>query len=239
MNPFKALVDLILPRICHICGEKLMEGEKFICMDCMHNLPRTYFQNYWQNTSGINTDLNPMEERFAGQLPLAHATSFLFYTHGNSTATLVHDFKYRNFPDIARLLGTLAARELLPTGFFQGVEMTIPVPLHWRKHRRRGYNQSELIAKGIEDITQIPVCTGLKAVKSHRTQTSLNKEQRIQNTRDIFGVKDGDILSAGHILLVDDICTSGATLLSAAKAILDVNPEVRFSIFSIGFAGMS
>lgn len=239
MNPIKALIDLIIPRVCHVCGEKLLDGEQFVCLSCQSALPRTHFHNYWQNTSGVNTDLNPMEERFAGQVPLGRATSLLFYTRGASAATLVHDFKYRSFPDLARWLGTLAARELTPTGFFNGIDAILYVPLHWRKHLKRGYNQTLQIAKGVSEITNIPVMDNLTAKKSHRTQTSLSREERIRNTKDIFDVKNAGKLDNLHLLLIDDICTSGATLISCAKAIEKACSKVRFSFLTIGIAGLA
>lgn len=239
MNPFKAIIDLILPRTCHICGCHLIDGEAFVCMSCHSRLPRTHFHNYWNNTSGVNSDLNPMEERFAGHIPLGHAVSYLFYTRGSSTSTLVHDFKYRNFQSLAHWIGADASRELLPVGFFNGIDAILYVPLHWRKHLRRGYNQSELIAKGISDITGIPVMKNLVAVKGHRTQTSLTREQRMKNTDGIFSIMHPEEVSRRHILLVDDICTSGATLLSCAKTIEKACTGVRFSFFTVGIAGLS
>ena len=239
MNPLKLLVDLIIPRKCHICGEKLGQGEDFICLPCETELPRTAFHNYWKNTTGPNTDLNPMEERFAGQIPLVRATSLFFYTRDSAPAQLVHDFKYRGFPNLAEKLGTLAARELSPTGFFDGIDCICPIPLHRLKHHRRGYNQTEMIAQGVSKVTDIPLSTSLKAVKGHKTQTSLSREERIANTKDVFGVRNPELLEGKTILIIDDICTTGATILSAAHAIEKACPSARFSILTLGFAGMS
>lgn len=239
MNPVKTVIDLIIPRLCHVCGQKLLNGEDFVCLSCHSRLPRTYFSNYWKNTTGTNADLNPMEERFAGHVLLGHAVSFLFYTRGSSTATLVHDFKYRNFPSLACWLGEAAAREFVSTGFFNGIDAILFVPLHWRKHLKRGYNQTERIANGVAKITNIPVKRNLLAIKRHRSQTSLSREERMKNTSGIFRVKNPHELKGKHLLIVDDICTSGATLLSCAKTIETHCPGVRFSFLSIGIAGLS
>lgn len=236
MNPFSALVDLIIPRICHICEEKLIKGEQFICLECRSRLPKTNFQNYWQNKTAPNSDLNPLEECFAGQIPLGRGTAFLFYTQGSITAQLVHDFKYRNFPSLARWLGSLAAEEIMPTGFFADIDAILPIPLHWRKLMKRGYNQSERIAEGVAEKTGIPVLRNLIAKKGHRTQTALSAEQRARNTKGIFHIKNPEELSGKHLLIIDDICTSGATILSASNQLLKQCNNIKISILTIGFA---
>lgn len=234
MNPFSEILNLIIPRVCHVCGSKLLANEDFICMPCVSKLPVTGYEKYWLNTSGLNSDLNPMEERFAGQLPLDKACAPFFYTRDSALASLIHDFKYRGFPRLAVTLGRLGASELLPSGFFTGVDVMLPVPLHWEKKLRRGYNQSEMIARGIQSVTGIPVGKNLVASKSHRTQTSLSSEQRIKNTKDIFTVKNALSLQGKNIMLVDDICTTGATLLSAGEAIARAVPGARLKIFTLG-----
>lgn len=234
MNPFKALLDLFIPRVCHVCGRKLLDAERFICDPCQSRLPRTGYENYWHNNTGPNSDLNPMEQRFAGQLPLDHAIAPFFYSRDSSLASLVHDFKYRNFPSLAVELGKKGARAVAASGIFDKTDILLPVPLHWSKKFKRGYNQSQMIAKGLSEVTGIPVGTNLKAVKPHRTQTSLSHDRRIANTRGIFKVTDPDELNDKTIMLVDDICTTGATLLSAGEAITASVENVRLKIFTLG-----
>lgn len=234
MNPFSALIDLIIPRICHICERKLPDSEKFICHTCAAKLPATGYHLYWGNSTGLNTDLNPMEQRFAGQLPLDHACSPFFYTRDSSLARLVHDFKYRGFSDLAVTLGVLGARLLEGTDFFRGTDMLIPIPLHWRKKMRRGYNQSEMLARGLSKVTDIPLCNNLRAARGHRTQTSLSHQQRLDNTKGIFKVVSPHELEGKTVMLVDDICTTGATLLSAGETITASVKNARLKIFTLG-----
>ena len=234
MNPFSALLNLFIPRICHICKSGLLDDEEFICSTCIPKLPLTGYDRYWLNKSGLNTDLNPMEQRFAGQLPLDHACAPFFYTRDSSLATLVHDFKYRGFSKLAVTMGRLGAAVLKDSGFFNDIDIILPIPIHWTKKRSRGYNQSEMIATGISQLTGIPVGTNLKARKPHRTQTSLTAEQRIANTKNVFSVSSPDSLVGKRILLVDDICTTGATLLSAGETLAASSENIRLSLFTLG-----
>lgn len=235
MNPFKALVDLFLPRECHICGRKLLDDEEYLCTSCIGRLPITGYERYWTNLNGLNTDLNPMEQRFAGQLPLDRACAPYFYTRDSSIATLVHDFKYRGFSKLAVLMGRIGAGALQGSGLFDGVDLIVPVPIHWMKKRRRGYNQTEMIARGVSEVTGIPVERQLRAVRPHRTQTSLTPGQRSANTRNLFAIRNPEALKGKRVMLLDDICTTGATLLSAGEAIAaSTNNNVRISIFTLG-----
>lgn len=235
MNVFAALLDLFLPRECHVCECRLSNHEEFVCEDCMRKLPLTGYEKYWTNKTAPNSDLNPMEQRFAGQVLLKHACAPFFYARESVLASLVHDFKYRNYSRMATVLGEYGASTLLPSGFFDGVDILIPVPLHWTKRLKRGYNQSEMIAKGVSRATDIPVGMQLIARKPHRTQTSLSVDRRIANTSNIFSLKNPDSLAGKNIMLVDDICTTGATLLSAANTIIDVfGRDTRLSFFTLG-----
>ena len=234
MNPFAALLDLFLPRICHVCERKLLPQEQFVCTGCISRLPSTGYEKYWTNKDGVNSDLNPMEQRFAGQIPLERACAPFFYTRDSSLASLVHDFKYRGFSQLAVTLGEIGAKNLSASGFFADTDILLPVPLHWRKQMKRGYNQSEMIAKGISKFTGIPVGRQLVAKRGHRTQTSLTSEQRIANTKGIFEVKNPETLEGKKIMLVDDICTTGATLLSASGAVMASVKNVRISLFTLG-----
>lgn len=229
-----ALIDFLFPPVCHCCGQRLVEGEKYVCSLCSLDFPRTNYHLYWTNNSAPNSDLNPMEARFAGQLPFAHATAAYFYSRDSKLAELIKDFKYHKFPSLAQYMGRLAARELFPTGFFSGIDFICPVPLHWRKRLRRGYNQAEMLARGLSEELSIPYTKDLVAVKGHKTQTRLSREERLRNTRNIFRLRRADRYSGKHILIIDDICTTGSTMISAARACLDACPGLKISFFSLG-----
>lgn len=235
MNPFALLLDLFLPRLCHGCDRKLIAEEEFLCCDCLKKLPRTYYDRYWTNKTAPNSDLNPMEQRFAGQLPLRHACAPFFYARDTMLASLIHDFKYRGFSRLATTLGREGALLLGDTEFFRGIDLILPIPLHWTKSLRRGYNQTEMIALGVSEVTGIPVADNLTARKPHRTQTSLTHEQRAKNTKDVFRLERPEKLKGKEILLIDDICTTGATLLSAGATIVQtLKEDVRLSLFTLG-----
>ena len=125
------IAEALFPARCHACDAALMAGERFICARCLHDLVRTRYHS---------VDDNPMAERFAGLIPFQRAAAQFFYRPESDMAVLVQDFKYRKFPGLARYLGHVAADELLPTGFFYGVDALVPVPMHWRKRTLRGYN---------------------------------------------------------------------------------------------------
>lgn len=222
--PLNHLLDFMFPPECHVCGAPLAPHERFACTHCLSQLPRSGYHR---------RDLNPMEERFAGQFRFERATGHFFYTRDSSLAKLIQDMKYRHFPGIGEMLGHLAASELFPTGFFSATDVIVPVPMHFMKQARRGYNQTHHIAQGIGKATGLPVSTALKATRAHNTQTSLSREERLENTSGLFKVKDRPQIEGKGVLLVDDVCTTGATITSAAEAIWEAEPST-LTIFTIG-----
>lgn len=176
---------------------------------------------------------NAMERRFMGQFPYVRATGHFFYSRESGIASLMHDLKYRSFRGLARYLGEKVGEELLTTGFFSDVDVIVPVPMHWKKQALRGYNQTVEIARGLSQATGIKVAGNLKAVRGHRTQTSLTLRQRLRNTEGIFRLeRPGEIDGLG-VLLVDDVCTTGATLSTAAIELTAKAPSVRLSLLTL------
>lgn len=225
VNDFiKALADFLLPPQCHICGRDLAPGEDNVCTSCLDELPRSGYQH---------RQLNPMEERFAGVFPFERATGHFLYSRGTPLAVLIHDMKYRGFPRIGYTLGSTVGRELFPSGFFSDAEVAVPVPMHWFKKARRGYNQVEYIARGIADAAGLEVSTALRALHPHSTQTRLTRSERLQNTSGVFKIKRPAEIAGRHVLLVDDVCTTGATLIAAAEALWESKPSA-LTILTLG-----
>lgn len=219
------LAEFIFPRCCHLCGSKLSEGEEFVCPVCLSRLPRTLYHR---------SHMNPMEQRFAGIFPFVRATGHFFYASGSDLSILMQDLKYRHFKGMARFLGSVVGRELLMTPFLTGIDGVMPVPMHFLKKARRGYNQTEEIGIGFSDVTGIPLFDNLKAVRPHRTQTSLSIEERRRNTDGIFSIKNSSELEGKHILVLDDVCTTGSTLISAASALQDSCVNAKISLLTVG-----
>lgn len=177
--------------------------------------------------------MNRMEQRFAGKFPFEHATGYFFYDSDTAIAALVHDFKYRHYRGLANMLGKIIAEELSITPFFGDADAIIPVPMHIFKKARRGYNQTEEIAKGISSILNIPVLTNLKAVRPHRSQTRLTHEERLTNLSDTFAIINPEELQNRHIILLDDVCTTGSTLTTCADTLLSASPTLRLTLLTL------
>lgn len=219
------IINIIYPAQCHLCGCPLSPHERFICVPCIETLPRTGYHR---------SRKNPMEERFAGLFPFKNATGHFFYSKDSSLSQLIQDMKYRHFPSIGNCLGKIAGEELFISGFLNDVEFIVPVPMHYFKEAKRGYNQSERIASGIADASGLSVIEAMKMTHRRKTQTSLSGSQRLLNARKLFAVKEGIDLNDRSVLLVDDICTTGATLGAAAKTLTDTFPGIRLSLFALG-----
>lgn len=219
------IINLFYPAECHLCGNNLSPGERFICQPCIEALPRT---GYHRNLR------NPMEERFAGRFPFVAATGHFFYSRDSSLAQLIQDMKYRNFPSIGNKLGNIAGRELFISGFLNDIELIVPLPMYFFKQIKRGFNQTDKISAGIAEATGLKVMNALKMTRNRKTQTALTQHQRMENVKDLFMVRKGVDLNDKGVLLVDDICTTGATMGAAAKTLTDAFPDIRLSLFSLG-----
>ena len=226
------IVDFLIPPACHVCGASLLKGERFLCPSCIAALPRTHYYSGYAGTQAPSA-MNPMEHRFAGKFPFGHAVGYFFYAPDSRMASLIHDFKYRNFPSLARRLGDIIGTELFLTGFFSDVDFLMPVPIHWSKRLKRGYNQTEMLARGVSDASKVAVSTDLRAIKAHRTQTHLTPLERAANTRGIFRLSHPERYAGKHIVIMDDVCTTGSTLTACAESILRDAPTARISILTL------
>lgn len=222
-----ALVSLFLPSECHLCGRPLPATRRFLCTDCLVSLP----------LSGYDPATSPLTDRLLSLgASSGKGTAWLRYRPGNAAATLIHDFKYRGFSFLARSLGREAATSLELTGFFDDIDLIVPVPLHFTRRIKRGYNQAEMIACGVADVTGIPVSDALRAVRPHGSQTKLSGTSRAANVKGVFRVSRPEILTGKRILLVDDVFTTGATLLEAASEIASASPGARIGALALASA---
>ena len=177
-----------------------------------------------------------MDQRFAGQVPIERSTAYFFYEKGSPYASILHDIKYHNLPMMGRWLAARAVANLEASHFFDGIDVVTAVPLHRSKLAQRGYNQSEYIARGIADGLNIPYVEFLKAVRPHSTQTHKGAMDRWKNIQGNYALKHGAEQWAGkHILLVDDVVTTGATLIVCATALRTI-PNVTISLFTLAAA---
>lgn len=218
------LIDLIFPRHCAVCGELLSRQERDICLNCLYTLPKIEPCHKLE-----------IEQTFWGKVDIERATSFMYYRKGSPYNSLMHKLKYRNAPETGTRLAEMAAKELVDSGFFNGITRIVPIPLSKKKLRKRGYNQSEYIAIGLSRITGIPVDTGLmRRDIPNETQTHKNRDERWENVKDIFSVTTPYTMENEHILLVDDILTTGATLCSCARTLKNWC-GCKISIFSLAY----
>lgn len=221
------ILNLFFPGECHLCGNSLSSNERFVCNPCIETLPRTGYHR-------INN--NPMVEKFAGQFPFVSATGHFFYSRDSSLSQLIQDMKYRNFPSIGEKLGEIAGKELVITGFLNDIDLIVPLPMHYLKKARRGYNQTDRIAKGLSNSSGIPIVEGLRMIRGRKTQTSLSHQLRLSNADNLFAPQKGISLDHKNVLLVDDICTTGATMGAAAKALTDAFPSMKLYLFALATA---
>ena len=224
------LWDFLFPRYCVICGQRLLRSEQFLCMDCLHKLPRTNLHTFPDNL---------IEKNLWGRLPLERASSFLYYAKGGSVQKLLFELKYYHNAEIGYYLGRCMAMELLSSGFFTGIDYIIPIPLHPKRLKERGYNQSEMLANGISSISHTPVQVGW-VQRAHTTQTQTHKSrfERWENVKDVFQLTCDESLENCHLLLIDDVMTTGATLTACADAFRQI-PGLRISVLTLALAGES
>lgn len=220
----KGVVNLIWPDVCEVCGCTLVKGEKVICLGCRLKLPRTNLHTH---------EFSLIHHRLAGRVPIERAAGYFYYYRSDSFTRLIHAAKYNGRPNVARYLAREYAGEIKNDGFFSGIDLILPVPLHRFKLWKRGYNQTEYLARGLKDATGIAIGSNLVATRGHSTQTRKGSYMRWLNTRNIYDVVHPDELEGKHILVVDDVITTGATLLACCEAIHRSAPTATISVLTL------
>lgn len=224
---FDELLNLMYPNLCLICGENLSRNEQFICLACVNKIPKTNF-HLQEN--------NPVEKRFWGKVHIHRATAFYFFQKGSDFQKLMHQLKYKGDKELGEELGKYAAADLLESPDFGSVDLIVPVPLHKNKLQKRGYNQSEWIARGLSAVIGKPVdTTNLYRAIENPTQTKKSVYERYENTEGIFKLNNAHIFAGKHILLVDDVLTTGSTLEACVSGIEKVH-NIKVSIFTLALA---
>ncbi|HEX8516431.1 MAG TPA: ComF family protein [Bacteroidia bacterium] len=220
-------VSLIFPQICVSCGKSLYKSEHSICTYCSYHLPKTNYH--------LDND-NPVAKIFWGRINIHSASAYYNFGKGGKVQHLVHQLKYRGQKNIGVTLGKFYGYDLRKSDAFRTVETIIPVPLHPKKKKKRGYNQSEFFAEGLGATMNVSTdySTLVREYESE-TQTRKSRFSRWQNVETIFSLKQPDTLKNKHILLVDDVVTTGATLEACAQTLLKV-PGVKVSIATIAYA---
>lgn len=224
-NPLRDIRDLFFPPVCPSCGRAMSSDAGFLCTACQWDIPLTGFENEADN---------PVARRFWGLLPLENAMAMAWFVHGSGFRRVVHRFKYSGQWALARDMGRWFGRVLMSSDAYAGVDVIVPVPLHWRKTLKRGYNQSEYIARGVSREMDIPVETNAVVRRiNNRSQTEKKQHERWENVEGIFAVRRPERLAGKHILLIDDVLTTGATIGSCAEAIFAVVPDCKISIATL------
>jgi len=220
-------ISLLYPRVCAACGNSLFKHEEIICTYCLYHLPKTNY-HLMENS--------PLDQVFWGRAQLAHTAALYNFQKKSKVQHLIHQLKYKGRMDVGIHLGKLLGAELAVAEKFNDVSKVIPVPLHPGKQRKRGYNQSEQIAIGLANAMNIEMdATSFIRTTNTETQTRKSRFARWENVKEIFKVTAPAEIANRHILLVDDVITTGATLESAAHILLAVE-GVKLSVACIGFA---
>lgn len=220
------LADTFFPRYCCVCDGRLLAGEEMLCLSCLNHLPLTGFKGQKGN----------IVERLLwdDKITTERGNGFLFYRQKSKYCRIYFHFKYYGHPQVAVYFGRLMALDLAETDFFSGVDCLVPIPLSPSRLRRRGYNQSERLAHGIGLVTGLPVdTTSVVRTVDNMTQTQLAEDDRRTNVEDIFRLVHPERLRGKHLLIVDDLITTGSTTRALAHALLQAG-QVKLSIICLG-----
>ncbi len=221
-----SFIHLFYPRVCHGCGGDLISGENYICIQCRQTLKPS---NYTANRE------NRLYNNMIARIPIVDAMAQFYFTKGGIIQNLLHELKYKGKTDLGIHLGELMGHELFQIDRYNQIDLVFPVPLHEDKKRKRGFNQSELLARGICNVTNMKLESEvLSRNQFTETQTNKTRVERWENVRDAFSVRETNELKGKHVLLIDDVVTTGATLEACVRKLMEIE-GVKISIGALAY----
>nr|WP_294904424.1 phosphoribosyltransferase family protein [uncultured Lacibacter sp.] len=224
---FDDFVRMLYPHNCAGCGSDLLETDQPICIHCYTNLPETNF---------AALPANPIEKIFYGRLDIEQATAGYYFSKRSVLQRLVHQLKYKGNTEVGHQLGIWLGQQLQKSNRFHSLDALIPLPLFAAKEKRRGYNQSTILCNGIAEVLQLPVLTNAVNRKRYTdTQTKKGRAERIKNVDESFALTEATLLSGKHVLLVDDVITTGATM-EACGLVVKQAAGLKLSIAALAFS---
>ena len=219
------LFEFVFPHYCKVCGRRLDPSEEQLCISCYLGMPRLEYDM---------KAINPAERLLLAEKSLVRAASMFLYDKESDYRNIFFHLKYWRHPKVGRWLAGIGAQELLSKGFFEGIDCIVPLPITYWKELKRGYNQCSFIAKGIRKATGLPIISNaVKRVHEHSKQAGLGKYQRYKNAQDLFKVTNSSLLQGKHVLIIDDIITTGATLRSLIDVMERSIPDLKVSVFTL------
>jgi ComF family protein len=226
-NIISSTLHLFYPHVCNGCGSDLLQTDNMLCLKCIHDLPHTGFATLANN---------PVEKYFWGRIPLTAAYSQFYFSKEFLIQHLIHQLKYKGDTEIGFYLGEMMGKTLLNSSRFSSIDALIPLPLYADKEHKRGYNQAAVICNGMSAVMNVPILNGaVIRQQATETQTRKHRTERWENVKQSFKVAKEHELAGKHLLLVDDVVTTGATLEACGHVILGVE-HVKLSIATLAYA---
>lgn len=223
----QSLVEVIYPNLCIICQKETPINGRELCLLCLTELPYTDHFEY---------NNNHITKKFYGRLQITHGAALLSYYKGSMFTDMLHRFKYEGAKDIGFMLGRMTGHRLIKADWFHSLDIIVPMPIHKNRRKVRGYNQSAEYAKGIRAITKLPIVENLVVKRLYTTsQVTKGRMARQTNVDMTFSLVDKQRYAGRHILLVDDVITTGATIIACAQCLLQI-PGAKVSVVAIAFA---